>query len=116
MVITDTVSRLGYGKTRVTLEPSGEIDAGSVDELAAMVRHALCQGAYELDVDLRDVTFMDTAALQVLEQAREVLAASGGFLCLRNPSAQVRRLLRLAAFCPGPAGDGDIADLVVGGG
>ena len=33
MVITDTVSRLGLGQTRVTLEPRGEIDAGSVDDL-----------------------------------------------------------------------------------
>jgi len=86
----------------VTLEPQGEIDAGSVGELAAMVREALCAGVHELDVNLRGVSFMDTAALQVLEQAREVLAANGGFLCLRNPQPEVRRLLRLTAFCPGP--------------
>ena len=102
MVITDTVSRLDYGHTRITLEPHGEIDAGSVDELATMVHDALRAGAHELDVDLRQVTFMDTAALAVLEQAREVLAASGGFLCLRNPLPPVRRLLRLTALCPGP--------------
>jgi anti-anti-sigma factor len=115
MVITDTVSRLGYGQTRVTLEPRGEIDAGSVGDLADLVHDALCQGAHEVDVDLRDVTFMDTAALKVLEQAHEVLTASGGYLCLRNPSAQVRQLLRLTAFCPGPAGDVDIDDLAGGG-
>jgi anti-anti-sigma factor len=98
MVITDTTARLGYGRTRVTLEPQGEIDAGSVGELADMVREALCAGAHELDVDLRGVSFMDTAALQVLEQAREVLSASGGFLCLRNPTPPVRRLLDLTAL------------------
>jgi anti-anti-sigma factor len=105
MVITDTIARLDYGNTRVTLEPAGEIDAGSVDDLADMVHRALCAGAHELDVDLRNVSFMDTAALKVLEHAREVLASSGGHLCLRNPTPPVRRLLRLTAFCPGPAGE-----------
>lgn len=116
MVITDTISRLGYGQTRVTLEPRGEIDAGSVDELASMVRDAICSGAHEVDVDLRQVPFMDTSALKVLEQAREVLSANGGYLCLRNPTPQVRQLLRLTAFCPGPAGDIDLTDLMAGGG
>lgn len=116
MVITDTISRLGYGRTRVTLEPRGEIDAGSVDELGAMVHDALCRGAHELDVDLRHVSFMDTSALKVLEQAREVLTANGGHLCLRNPTPQVRQLLRLTAFCPGPAGDIDLAELLAAGG
>jgi anti-anti-sigma factor len=102
MVITDTVSRLDDVQTRITLEPHGEIDAGSVDDLSTMVQDALRAGAHELDVDLRDVPFMDTAALRVLEAARDVLTASGGYLCLRNPAPEVRRLLRLTAFCPGP--------------
>ncbi len=108
MVITDTESRLGYGRTRVTLEPHGEIDAGSVDQLDELVRSALCGGAHEIDVDLRDVTFMDTTALRVLQQAREVLTSSGGYLCLRNPQPQVRQLLRLTALCPGPVPDIDL--------
>jgi anti-anti-sigma factor len=115
MVITDTVSRLGYGRTRVTLEPRGEIDAGSVDELAGMVHEALCSGAHEVDVDLREVSFMDTTALRVLQQAREVLASSGGFLCLRNPQPQVRQLLRLTALCPGPTSDIDLTAATGGG-
>ena len=108
MVITDTVSRLGYGQTRITLEPLGEIDAGSVDHLDSMVRDALRSGAHEIDVDLRGVTFMDTTAVRVLRQAREVLTCSGGHLCLRNPQPQVRQLLRLTALCPGPVADIDL--------
>lgn len=108
MVITDTVSRLGLGQTRVTLVPKGEIDAGSVEELAEMLQDAMCAGAHEVDVDLREVTFMDTTALRVLTSARELLTASGGFLCLRNPQPGVRTLLRLTALCPGPAGDIDM--------
>ena len=115
MVITDTVSRLGYGQTRVTLEPRGEIDAGSVDQLAGMVHDALCSGAHEVDVDLRDVTFMDTTALRVLTNAREVLTSAGGYLCLRNPQPQVRQLLRLTALCPGPARHIDLTAATGGG-
>ena len=103
MVITDTTSRLDPGHTRVTLEPQGEIDASSVDELAELVHSALCSGAHEIDVDLRGVSFMDTAALRVLEQARDVLTSSGGHLCLRNAVPEVQRLLSLTAFDPGPA-------------
>lgn len=101
MVITDTLSRLDLSHTRITLEPQGEIDAGSVDALTAMVQRALRSGVTELDVDLRGVTFMDTTALRVLEHAREVLASSGGHLCLRNPAPEVRRLLDLTAFAHG---------------
>ncbi len=102
MVITDTISRLDLSTTRITLEPCGEIDAGSVDQLMALVQRALRTGVTELDVDLRDVPFMDTAALRVLEHARDILTASGGHLCLRNPAPEVRRLLELTAFVPGP--------------
>ena len=73
-----------------------------------MVRGALCGGAHEIDVDLRDVTFMDTTAVRVLRQAREVLTSTGGYLCLRNPQPQVRQLLRLTALCPGPVPDLDL--------
>jgi anti-anti-sigma factor len=100
VVITDTLSRLDQARTRITLEPQGEIDAGSIELLADMVHRALCAGAHELDVDLREVSFMDTEALRILENAREVLSASGGHLCLRNPTPPVRRLLALTAFCP----------------
>jgi anti-anti-sigma factor len=105
MVITDTISRLDLGSTRATLEPKGEIDAGSIEDLTSMVQRALRAGVTELDVDLRDVPFMDTAALRVLEHAREVLNSTGGFLCLRNAAPEVRRLLQLTAFVPGSITD-----------
>lgn len=100
MVITDTMSRLDLSTTRITLQPCGEIDAGSVDQLTAMVQQALRAGVTELDVDLRDVSFMDSTALRVLDHARDILTASGGHLCLRNPGPEVRRLLELTAFVP----------------
>lgn len=106
MATTETAianSRLPLDETRsrVTLEPVGEIDAGSVGALAGLVQDALLSGAHEIDIDLRRVTFMDTAAVEVLQMARESLENVGGFLCVRNAVASVRRLLSLTAFTPG---------------
>ena len=105
MVITDAVVALDACRSRVHLLPVGELDAGSVDDLAEPVARALRDGAHEIDVDLASVTFMDTSALRVLEAAAEHLAASGGHLCLRNARPPVARLLQLAALVHGrPAG------------
>ncbi len=101
MVITDSLAQLDASHHRVTLVPTGEIDAGTVEEFATSVWDAVRSGAHEIDVDLSGVPFMDTAALRVLEHARESLDSVGGFLCLRNATPPVRRLLSLTAFIPG---------------
>ncbi len=107
MVITDTTLALDDIRSRVSLEPVGEIDAGTVGALADLMHDALLSGAYEIDLDLRGVTFMDTAAVEVLLTARESLESVGGFLCIRNATSSVRRLLSLTAFTPGrPAAHG----------
>lgn len=98
MVITDSLDQLDACHHRVTLVPAGEIDAGNVAEFADSIWDAVRSGAHEIDVDLRDVPFMDTAVLRVLETARESLSSVGGHLCLRNPHPPVRRLLSLTAF------------------
>ncbi len=100
MVITDTCTSLDTVRRRATIAPVGEIDAGSVADLVASVHRALLDGVHELDVDLRGVTFMDTAALAVLEHAREDLESTGGVLCIRNARPPVARLLALTAFVP----------------
>lgn len=100
MVITDTVSRLDATHHRVTLVPTGEIDAGNVESLSQSIHDALMSGAYEIDLDLADVPFLDTAALDVLQGAQDTLEAMGGHLCIRNPTPPVRRLLSLTAFTP----------------
>ncbi len=103
MVITDTTAALDIAHHRVSLVPRGEIDAGNVGSLAECLHDALLSGAYEIDLDLADVSFMDTAALEVLEGVRESLDAVGGHLCIRNPRSSVQRLLSLTAFateCP----------------
>ena len=101
MVITDSCATLDRDRIRITIEPVGEIDAGSVGDFEDQLHSALCRRPHEIDVDLRGVSFLDTAALRSLEMARESLATTGGHLCLRNPVPQVQRLLSLTAFVPG---------------
>ena len=101
MVITDSTARLDVTHPRVTLVPTGEIDASNVEPLAERIHSALLSGAYEIDIDLAEVPFMDTAAVAVLEAARESLDAVDGHLCIRNPTPPVRRLLSLTAFAVG---------------
>ena len=100
MVITDTLTKLDATHHRVTLVPSGEIDAGNVDSFSTCLHEALMSGAYEIDLDLREVPFLDTAALGALQNAADTLEATGGHLCIRNPTPPVRRLLSLTAFAP----------------
>lgn len=101
MVITDSICQLDAANRRVSLVPSGEIDAGTVGDLADSLQAALLAGAQEVDIDLAAVSFMDTAAIDVLRAADESLEAVGGHLCLRNATSSVRRLLTLTAFTPG---------------
>ncbi len=101
VVITDTVSRLDDVRSRVSLAPVGEIDAGTVATLSGLLHDALLTGAHEIDLDLEGVTFMDTAAVEVLQATQESLDAVGGHLCVRNATSSVRRLLSLTAFTPG---------------
>lgn len=96
-----SVSRLDGVRSRVSIAPVGEIDAGTVGPLSDLLHDALLTGAHEVDLDLAEVTFMDTAAIEVLQAARESLESVGGHLCLRNATASVRRLLSLTAFTPG---------------
>jgi anti-anti-sigma factor len=100
MVITDTLAQLDDSHHRVTLVPTGEIDAGNIDDLADSIHQALKSGAHEIDLDLSEVPFMDTAALDVLRCTRETLEARDGHLCIRKPTTSVRRLLSLTAFSP----------------
>lgn len=104
MVITDTVSKLDASHHRVTLVPAGEIDAGNVADLSSSLHDALLSGAHEIDLDLSQVPFLDTAALDVLRGVRDSVDAMGGHLCIRNPTPPVRRLLALTAFTPNLSG------------
>jgi anti-anti-sigma factor len=78
--------------------PPSEIDPLSCGEFAASLR---VPGTDDVVVDCEGITFIDSAGLVVLVDAKERLADSGRALVLRRPSRPLRKLLEIT----------DLADL-----
>jgi anti-anti-sigma factor len=76
---------------------NGEIDMATCERLRDAIEPHL--GPQQtIILDLSGVTFMDSASLGVLVQARGTLTADGGSLFLRNPSVAAHRLLSLTGL------------------
>jgi anti-sigma B factor antagonist len=76
----------------VTIELSGEFDIGRTAELRDTVLFALTGDETVVVVDLRDVSFMDSAALRSLLEVRSVIAERGARLRLVNPQPRIAKL------------------------
>jgi anti-anti-sigma factor len=86
--MTDLHARSGVG---ATFALTGEIDvltAGAIEDAA---RAALDDGAPLLDIDLAEVTFMDSQGLNALMQAHRAMAAAGATLRVVNVPRRVQR-------------------------
>jgi anti-sigma B factor antagonist len=80
---------------RAVLLVGGELDLATAPELEAALSSLLADHP-ALDVDLRDVTFMSCAGINVLIAARAHAATAGvGFAVVRTSAAAVR-IIRLA--------------------
>lgn len=76
----------------------GEFDAANAVALGESLHETRAGGHMEVVVDLRAVTFLDSAALRVLLVAATVLAEDGGRLALVAPTGTAaRRLLDYVA-------------------
>jgi stage II sporulation protein AA (anti-sigma F factor antagonist) len=81
--------------SRLYVVVSGDVDMATAD---AMIRAATADGVSDLTLDLRQVTFFDSAAIQaVLVLARR---HPGGLTVI--PSHQVRRVLEIAGLADQP--------------
>lgn len=81
------------------IEAGGELDLATRDALHAAVVDALDEpSSDELIIDLREVTFIDAAAVHaaVIDSAGEARAA--GVRCHVLPSERVRRILEIAGL------------------
>jgi anti-anti-sigma factor len=88
-----------------TLESDGEIVLslfGQIDMLSAPNFAAAAIGVGGSDArvvfDMAGVTFMDSAGLSVVAGTMRRLERSGGSLCLRDVSRQVRQILRISGL------------------
>src|SRR3954464_11335992 len=74
---------------------TGELDASCAATLEARLRRALDEGVRDIVVNLRDVTFMDSAGLEALLRSAKHARWRYGHLFITRPAPQVRRLIRV---------------------
>jgi anti-anti-sigma factor len=82
----------GHSNVRVT----GEVDLATATELGKRLNLVIAAGTGDADLDLSDVTFLDSSGLAVLLAARQELHDKHRRLKLRNPSKPVLRTLELS--------------------
>ncbi|SDK59666.1 STAS domain-containing protein [Nonomuraea jiangxiensis] len=74
----------------------GEVDALTADDLYGFLATVISQRGPRLDVDLKDVTFMDAAGATALLLARQLATSLGGSLTVIALSAPAARGLGTA--------------------
>src|SRR4051794_33617352 len=90
------VLRASEKPSAVVVSLSGEIDRVTAEAIDEAARSALEGGASRLEIDLRDVTFMDSEGLHALLDAERSLRCEGVGLALSGAPPCVRRLLELS--------------------
>jgi anti-sigma B factor antagonist len=73
----------------------GELDFATAPELVAMLRRLRRQG-HAVELDLAEVTFMDSTGLTTLMDAHHEAAGNGWAFSIRRTSPSVRRVFELA--------------------
>jgi anti-anti-sigma factor len=73
----------------------GELDIATAPELVEML-HRLRRQRHAVQVDLAEVTFMDSTGLTTLMDAHLAAERNGWSFSIRRPSHAVRRVFELA--------------------
>jgi anti-anti-sigma factor len=87
----------GPGET-LTVTVGGELDIVAAPGLGEALSDAIDASAGDLELDLRDCSFIDSRGLQVIIEAGRSLAENGRSLALENPQPHVRRLFETAGL------------------
>lgn len=77
---------------------AGEVDLDVAADLVGIVESFRASGAASATVDLRSVTFIDTAALTFLGRLREIALERGGSVTVAGASGAPLRTLTLVGF------------------
>lgn len=75
--------------------PTGELDLAGAPAFREAIARALATNAPELEIDLAEVTFMDSSALSVIVSAWRESMDRGISFRLTNPARNVRRVLEI---------------------
>jgi anti-anti-sigma factor len=89
----------GPGGVRV-LRATGELDIAVAPDLLVRVPE-LIEGAAGVVLDLRRVTFLDSAGVRLVDRfARECRRREVGFVAVAPPRGAARRILEIVGFGP----------------
>jgi len=84
---------------RCVLRPVGELDVAAVPEMQARMSKLL-EGCPDLEIDLGEVTFLDSSGLRLLLDAKQRCSQAEGRLTLSNASDDVLRVIDLTGLTP----------------
>jgi anti-sigma B factor antagonist len=82
----------GHTKVRLT----GDIDLATATDLRQRLDPVIAAGTGDVDLDLSDVTFLDSSGLVALLHVRQALHDTRQRLRVRNPSKPVLRVFELS--------------------
>jgi anti-anti-sigma factor len=80
------------------IEVRGELDSGTCEELLETVRRVLADAAPKLTLDLREMTFIDSAGTRALIIVERLADEQGIALVVNPPPEHVTELLRTAGM------------------
>jgi anti-anti-sigma factor len=86
------------GDERRTLAASGEVDLATVDQFLIEANACLDEGAEVVEIDLGEVTFIDSSGLGALVRIRNAARDRDKELVLTNVPASVERLLAVTGL------------------
>jgi anti-anti-sigma factor len=81
-----------------TVEVRGELDSGTCEELLETVRSVVAGGTAKLTLDLRRMTFIDSAGTRALIIVQRLVEEQGVSLRVLSPPEHVTELLRTAGM------------------
>jgi anti-anti-sigma factor len=82
----------------VTISVSGELDLFSAPELERQLRASMDGGRSNVLVDLGKTEFLDSAGLGALVNLLRKLERAGGWMAVRCPKPQMRRVFELTGL------------------
>lgn len=80
------------------LRPSGELDLVTAEPFRREVRAALAEEPALLEIDLTDVSFLDSSGIAVLASALRAQRERAAVMHVVNPQPIVRRALELVGL------------------
>ena len=83
---------------RMVVTPAGRIDSSTVASFMEALLTAIRNGTLPVVIDMRNVTFMNSAGLRVLIIAQRELAKRAQRITVRSPRPAVDTLLRVAGL------------------